>query len=319
MDDLGGVWRTIGGRRVFIKNGQDLATAMKESKKFDKERSQNQKHKNKNIKKEENNAETKEIQNLKSRLDELNKEMEGKTFLEKVKYMEEYNSIVGKINEIEEKEIKLKAQEKIKKYKEELAKDKVKLEKIKQEQHEQEKKYLDSIQKDLTHKKLQDKSNELYKKLSKEELKSIDDYTLEEYRSINDELKHDNLSVENKKRVRDIDNIIKKFSNEDDGPFYRGVPLEEVKKLKIGEEYSPNYYQSSSYHEKVATIYANNYGKSHGAMIIYKGKLDGAFIGTNSSTFITEGEFLISRHQKTIVKNIYVKDGITIYEMEVKK
>lgn len=29
-----GVWRTIGGRRVFIKNGQDLASAMKESGKF---------------------------------------------------------------------------------------------------------------------------------------------------------------------------------------------------------------------------------------------------------------------------------------------
>lgn len=33
-EDIGGVWRTIGGRRVFIKNGQDLATAMKESGKF---------------------------------------------------------------------------------------------------------------------------------------------------------------------------------------------------------------------------------------------------------------------------------------------
>lgn len=33
-DDIGGVWRTIGGRRVFIKNGQDLSTAMKESGKF---------------------------------------------------------------------------------------------------------------------------------------------------------------------------------------------------------------------------------------------------------------------------------------------
>ena len=33
-NDLSGVWRTIGGRRVFIKNGQDLATAMKESGKF---------------------------------------------------------------------------------------------------------------------------------------------------------------------------------------------------------------------------------------------------------------------------------------------
>lgn len=33
-DNLDGVWRTIGGRRVFIKNGQDLASAMKESGKF---------------------------------------------------------------------------------------------------------------------------------------------------------------------------------------------------------------------------------------------------------------------------------------------
>ena len=30
MNNNGGVWRTIGGRRVFIKDGQDLATAMKE-------------------------------------------------------------------------------------------------------------------------------------------------------------------------------------------------------------------------------------------------------------------------------------------------
>ncbi len=35
MDDIGGVWRTVGGRRIFIKNGQDLSTAMKESGKFD--------------------------------------------------------------------------------------------------------------------------------------------------------------------------------------------------------------------------------------------------------------------------------------------
>lgn len=31
-----GVWRTIGGRRVFIKDGQDLSTAMRESGKFTK-------------------------------------------------------------------------------------------------------------------------------------------------------------------------------------------------------------------------------------------------------------------------------------------
>lgn len=29
-----GVWRTVGGRRIFIKEGQDLASAMKESGKF---------------------------------------------------------------------------------------------------------------------------------------------------------------------------------------------------------------------------------------------------------------------------------------------
>lgn len=33
-DDIGGVWRTIGGRRVFIKDGEDLETAMKNSGKF---------------------------------------------------------------------------------------------------------------------------------------------------------------------------------------------------------------------------------------------------------------------------------------------
>lgn len=33
-NDIGGVWRTIGGRRIFIKDGQDLASAMKESGKF---------------------------------------------------------------------------------------------------------------------------------------------------------------------------------------------------------------------------------------------------------------------------------------------
>ena len=30
-----GVWRTVGGRRIFIKDGQDLASAMKESGKFE--------------------------------------------------------------------------------------------------------------------------------------------------------------------------------------------------------------------------------------------------------------------------------------------
>lgn len=35
-NEIGGVWRTVGGRRIFIKDGQDLVTAMKESGKFKK-------------------------------------------------------------------------------------------------------------------------------------------------------------------------------------------------------------------------------------------------------------------------------------------
>lgn len=34
MSDIGGVWRTVGGRRIFIKDGDDLVTAMKSSGKF---------------------------------------------------------------------------------------------------------------------------------------------------------------------------------------------------------------------------------------------------------------------------------------------
>ena len=34
MSDLGGVWRTVGGRRIFIKDGEDLKTAMDRSGKF---------------------------------------------------------------------------------------------------------------------------------------------------------------------------------------------------------------------------------------------------------------------------------------------
>lgn len=34
IEDIGGMWRTVGGRRIFIKDGQTLSQAMKESGKF---------------------------------------------------------------------------------------------------------------------------------------------------------------------------------------------------------------------------------------------------------------------------------------------
>ena len=48
-NDIGGVWRTIGGKRVFIKDGEDLKTAMKKSGKF-KKNEMNDKDEKKNTK-----------------------------------------------------------------------------------------------------------------------------------------------------------------------------------------------------------------------------------------------------------------------------
>lgn len=41
MADEGGVWRTVSGRRIFIKDGQSLTDAMRESGKFKGEREEN--------------------------------------------------------------------------------------------------------------------------------------------------------------------------------------------------------------------------------------------------------------------------------------
>lgn len=46
-NDIGGVWRTVGGRRIFIKDGEDLETAMKKSGKFKKSGSENNNEKGK--------------------------------------------------------------------------------------------------------------------------------------------------------------------------------------------------------------------------------------------------------------------------------
>lgn len=43
-NDIGGVWRTIGGRRVFIKTGQSLTDAMKKSGKFKVKRKEDNKY-----------------------------------------------------------------------------------------------------------------------------------------------------------------------------------------------------------------------------------------------------------------------------------
>lgn len=72
-NDENGVWRTIGGRRIFIKDGEDLKTAMKNSGKF---KSAN--------KKEENDLDkVKRIQNELSKKDNLTNE--EKEWIEQLK------------------------------------------------------------------------------------------------------------------------------------------------------------------------------------------------------------------------------------------
>ena len=76
LSDLGGVWRTIGGRRIFIKDGEDLATAMKKSGKFGKKEL-----------KEENNLYKNEIQEKakEQTWEEFKNNIKNKELIEKMK------------------------------------------------------------------------------------------------------------------------------------------------------------------------------------------------------------------------------------------
>lgn len=58
-----GVWRTVGGRRIFIKEGQDLAEAMKESGKFSKQEVSNDKKVDRDTRIKELTKEIEEMEN----------------------------------------------------------------------------------------------------------------------------------------------------------------------------------------------------------------------------------------------------------------
>ena len=131
MDEIGGVWRTVGGRRIFIKDGQDLASAMKESGKF-----------NKGLSKEEK-AEKSVL--LKQRREELRKKI-NKGGLSK----EEYDKTKEEIKKITEQKKQLD---------EELTDDD-----LKEARHRIEKREYEKKQSKINKKE----ENEVYKKLVKE-------------------------------------------------------------------------------------------------------------------------------------------------------
>lgn len=86
-DDIGGVWRTIGGRRVFIKTGQSLSDAMKESGKFNKK---------KNLSEEEKSELINETMNKRQAIiEKLDKETEDLNEYDK------YNLAVSKLEQSE--------------------------------------------------------------------------------------------------------------------------------------------------------------------------------------------------------------------------
>lgn len=108
MDDIGGVWRTIGGRRVFIKDGQSLDDAMKESGKFkdkeDKEKAENE-DKNETQKKTENidtNKIEEKIASTQKEVDELEDKGFGGGTPEDGKKIDELNE---KINTLEKQRL----------------------------------------------------------------------------------------------------------------------------------------------------------------------------------------------------------------------
>lgn len=118
-NDIGGVWRTVGGRRIFIKDGENLGTAMKNSGKF----------KNKDDKKQKKMTE----EERKKKIEELEKKKEETIgFLQKGAIQEEidmlkdnfqgtkeeYREYISKERERRLEEYKKEKEERTKKYKE---------------------------------------------------------------------------------------------------------------------------------------------------------------------------------------------------------
>lgn len=90
MSDLGGVWRTVGGRRIFIKDGEDLATAMKNSGKFKKNEINSEKNDKKVKTKLTNKDKEEEIKKLQEELEKTSRFNPKKEELrDKIKMLEE--------------------------------------------------------------------------------------------------------------------------------------------------------------------------------------------------------------------------------------
>lgn len=94
---MDGVWRTVGGRRIFIKTGQTLTEAMRESGKFQKNKNQSKKTKIDDLKQEKERIEN-EYNEMRKRLSEKLQELaKERKFSD-----EETDKLREKINSLEE-------------------------------------------------------------------------------------------------------------------------------------------------------------------------------------------------------------------------
>ena len=86
-----GVWRTVGGRRIFIKDGEDLETAMKNSGKFKKNEIKN--------KKDDKKAKTKLTDEEKEeKIKKLQEEINNSKRITNTKIVEEIKKIIDDYN-----------------------------------------------------------------------------------------------------------------------------------------------------------------------------------------------------------------------------
>ena len=199
FDEEDGVWRTVGGRRIFIRDGEDLETAMKKSGKF------------KNVKSISKDGKEEEIKKL----------------------QEEYDSIKSMFDprkaELRDKIEALKEGKSVEEYK----RDKLEREKRSKEEYDKEKQQRLREEREATRKENEEK----YKNIKVEEIDEKDLEKPKEgytrlYRGLNDEFdkNYDRNSIDNPNRYEswtDNPNLAKAYGK---NVYYMDVPTKDIGK-----------------------------------------------------------------------------------------
>ena len=222
-EDIGGVWRTVGGRRIFIKDGEDLETAMKKSGKFKKEE-------------------------IKDKNDDKNKDNEEKI----KKLQEEYDSIKSMFDprkaELRDKINALKEGKNLDDYKKEQ-KDK---EAKQKEDYLKEKQQRLSEEKEATRKENEKKYKDIkVEEINEEDLEKPKPGYIRLYRGLEQEFdkNYDRTSIDNPNGYEswtDNPNLAKNYGK---NVYYMDVPTKDIGKNVMDSE--GNRYMTYVHDKKV--------------------------------------------------------------------